>query len=115
MPRMGTNCPNDIFCFLVDLQTISAKYALETWFCPNDYIRICLLDMQRSWTKKLFETWRERNDLNGVYFFHISYLITVLAYLCSQLATVVQIKYFKWDWLFYRLFVLNTGYKRDYL
>jgi hypothetical protein len=46
---MGTICPNQVFyAWLVDLQTICAKYAMETWLLPNDDIRICLLHMQRS-------------------------------------------------------------------
>jgi hypothetical protein len=50
---MGTNCPNELFCFLVDLRTNWAQYGLETWFSPNDDIRVCLLDMQRCWSKKV--------------------------------------------------------------
>jgi DNA-directed RNA polymerase subunit RPC12/RpoP len=65
--------------------------------------------------KTRFENWIERSDVNGVYCFHFSYLITVLAYLCSQLAPLVQIRYFIFDWSIYRLFVLNRLWKRDSL
>jgi hypothetical protein len=40
--------------WLVDLQTLRAKYWLETWFTPIDDIRKCLLDMKQGWTKKAF-------------------------------------------------------------
>jgi hypothetical protein len=33
--------------------------------------------------KTQFETWIERNDLNGVYWFHLSYLVTVLVLVIS--------------------------------
>jgi hypothetical protein len=62
-----------------------------------------------------FETWITRNDVNGVNFFHLSYLVTLMAYLCSQRTPKVQVKYFKFDWSIYSLFVLNSGWKRDSL
>jgi hypothetical protein len=57
------------------------------------------------------ETWITRNDLNGVSLFHLSYLITFVAYQCSQGTPKVQTKYFNWS--INRLFVLNRGWKRD--
>jgi hypothetical protein len=45
--------------------------------------------------------------------FHLSYLITLTAYLCSQWTPNVQMKYFMFDWSIYRLLVLNRGWKRD--
>jgi hypothetical protein len=63
--------------------------------------------------KTRFETWITRNDVIGVSFFHLSYLITLMAYLCSQRTPNVQIKYFMFDWSIYRLFALNTVWKRD--
>jgi hypothetical protein len=45
--------------------------------------------------------------------FHISYLITLMAYLWTQRTPNIQIKYFMFDWSFYRLFALNTCRKRD--
>jgi hypothetical protein len=65
--------------------------------------------------KTLFQTWITRSDVNGVSLFHLSYLITLKAYLCSQWTTNGQIKYFTFDWSIYRLFVLNKGGKRDSL
>jgi hypothetical protein len=62
-----------------------------------------------------FETWIKINDVNGVSSFHISNLITLMAYLCSQWTPKVQIKYFMFDWSIYRLFVINRGSKRDRL
>jgi hypothetical protein len=71
--------------------------------------------MLRSWNKTRFVTWIERNDLNGVYWVNFSYLITVFAYLCSQFAALVQIRYFLFDWSIYRIFVLNKAWKRGSL
>jgi hypothetical protein len=49
---MLSSCPSEVFyVWLVDLQTICAKYGLETSLSPNNNIRIYLLDMQRTWTK----------------------------------------------------------------
>jgi hypothetical protein len=45
--------------------------------------------------------------------FTLSYLITLMAYLCSKRTPNVQIKYFMFDWSSYRLFVLNRSWKRD--
>jgi hypothetical protein len=57
--------------------------------------------------KTLFETWKASNEVSSVSLFHFSYLITLIAYLCSQ------IKYFMFDCLIYRLFVVNTAWKHD--
>jgi hypothetical protein len=62
--------------------------------------------------KTLFETWIERSDVYGVYWFHFSYLITGLVYLCSQWAPLVQIKYFMFYWSIYKIFVLSKAWKR---
>jgi hypothetical protein len=62
--------------------------------------------------KTRFETWITRN-VNVVGLFHLSNLITFMAYLWSQWAPEVQIMYFMFDWSIYNLFVLNTGWKRD--
>jgi hypothetical protein len=69
--------------------------------------------MQRIWTKNAFwvvnnKKWRKRCK-----FFLLSYLITLIAFLCSQWAPNPQIKFFMFDWSIYRLFVLNTGWKSD--
>jgi hypothetical protein len=61
--------------------------------------------------KMRFETWITRNDVNGVSLIHISYLITLNAYLCSQWTPNVQIKYFTFDGSINRLFVLSRCWK----
>jgi hypothetical protein len=50
-----TKCPNQVFyVWLVDLQTICAKFVLETWLSPNDGIRKCLFYMTHGLTKYAF-------------------------------------------------------------
>jgi hypothetical protein len=94
------------------------KYFLFDWsicrpFSPNNDIRICLLDIRHSWTKTRLETWIKRNDVNGVCLSHLSYLITLMACLCSQSTPNIQNKYITFNWSIYRLFVLNRAWKRD--
>jgi hypothetical protein len=94
-----TKWPNYVFyVWLVDLQTICAKYGLETWCSANDYIRKYLLDMKHGSKKTRFETSITRNDINGVSLFHLSYLLTLMAYLRLQWTPNIQIKYFMTDW-----------------
>jgi hypothetical protein len=62
--------------------------------------------------KTRFKTCITRNDVNGVILFNLSYLMALMAYLRSQRAPNGWIKYFKFDWSIYRLFVLNTDWKR---
>jgi hypothetical protein len=68
-----------------------------------------------SWTKTRFETLITRNGVNSVSLFHHYYLLTLMAFLCSQRTPNFQIMYFMFDWSIYRLFVLNTDWKRDSL
>jgi hypothetical protein len=68
--------------------------------------------MKHSWTRNAFsgvnnKKWRS--------LFHLSYLITFMAYLCSQWTPNVQFKYFIFDWSIYRLFVLNRAWKPESL
>jgi hypothetical protein len=76
------------------------------------FVNVC-----SSWSivelKTRFETWTTRNDVNGVSMMHLSYFITLRDYLCSQWTRNVQIKYFMFDWLIYRVFVLNRGWKLE--
>jgi hypothetical protein len=65
--------------------------------------------------KTRVETRIARNDVNGVYWFNISYLITVSAYLCSHWAPPLNINYFVFHWSFNRIFVPNKARKRDSL
>jgi hypothetical protein len=52
---MENKCPNQlIHVWLFDLQTICAKYKAGNLILPNNDIRLCLLDMKNSWTKKAF-------------------------------------------------------------
>jgi hypothetical protein len=65
--------------------------------------------------KTRFEASITRNDANGVSLFHLSYLITLMAYLCSQRTPNGQINYFMLDWSINTLLVLNRGCKLDSL
>jgi hypothetical protein len=110
---MGTKCSNQVFCaWFVDLQTICVN---RGWKFDSlrmmIFVHVCLTCIVVE-PKTRLETWNARNVLNGLYWFHLSYLITVLAYLCSQWTPIVQIKYFMFDWSIYRTFVLNMGRKR---
>jgi hypothetical protein len=108
----GTKCPIQVFyVWLVKLQNICAKERMVMWPSPINDISTCLIDMQRSWTKTLFETRKARYDVNGVSLFHHSYLKTIMTYMCSHRIPNIQIKYFMFDWSIYRLFVLNTDWK----
>jgi hypothetical protein len=86
----------------------------------RDSLQIILfLNVCSTWSiaehKTRFEAWITRNDVNGVSLFHLSYLITLMAYLCSQWTPNVQMKYYMFDSSIYRLFVLNRDWKRDSL
>jgi hypothetical protein len=65
--------------------------------------------------KTPFETWITSNDVNGVSLFHLTYLITLMAYLGSQRTPNVQIQNFVFDYSIHSLFLLNRGWKRDSL
>jgi hypothetical protein len=65
--------------------------------------------------KTRFDTWIRRNDVKGVSLFNRSYLIIHIAYLCSERTQNVQIKYFRFVWSIYTIFVLNREWKRDSL
>jgi hypothetical protein len=111
---MGTKCTNQVFnVWLVDLQTICAKYWLETWFSPNDDIRICLFDMQRSWSKNAFwvvnnTKWRKRCKIVSLFLFNNTCALPVLT-LCPKCPDRV---FYIWLVDLYS-FVVNTGLKHD--
>jgi hypothetical protein len=86
---------------LVSLQIMIFVYVCSTWGLVQ--------------LKTRFEKWITRNDANGVGLFYLSYLITLMVYLCSQSTPNVQIKCFMFDWSMYRLFVLNRGWNRNSL
>jgi hypothetical protein len=62
--------------------------------------------------KTHFEMRITRNVVNGVRLFHFSYLITLVAYLCSQLTPDIQNKNFMFDCSIFPLFVLNRAWER---
>jgi hypothetical protein len=112
---MDTKCPNLYFMFdwsIYRLFVLRRGWKLES-FQIMLFEHVC--STWNSWTKDAFETSITRNDVNGVKLFHLSYLITLMAYLCTQRTPNVQIKYFMIDWSIYRLFVLNTYWKRESL
>jgi hypothetical protein len=86
---------------------------LETWFSTNNDIRKCLLAMKNGWIKNAFWDVNNKKCSKWCTFFNLSYLITLMAYLCSQWTPNDQIKYCVLDWSIYRLFVLYGGWKRD--
>jgi hypothetical protein len=49
--------------------------------------------MRHSWIKIAFWEVKTRNDVNCVSLFKLSYLIKIIAYLCSQRTPNIQIKY----------------------
>jgi hypothetical protein len=63
--------------------------------------------------KMRFDTWMKRNDVNGLRFFHPSYLIILMAYMCAQWTPFVQNIYIIFNWSFSRIFVLNRCWKRE--
>jgi hypothetical protein len=72
-----------------------------------------LLVMEYVWTKNAFwdvnnKKWRKWYSFVSPFLFN-----TLMAYLSSQNTSIVKIKYFMFDWAIYRLFVLNTSWKRD--
>jgi hypothetical protein len=111
---MNTKLTNQVFYFsFVDLQIIWAKQGLERdSFQIMIFVYVC-----STWSmfelKPRFETRITGNDVNGLSLFHRSYIIPLMAYLCSQWTTNVQINYFMFDWSIYRLFVVNRDWKRD--
>jgi hypothetical protein len=111
--------PNvQIKCFMLDWSFHTQFVLHRDW--KRDSLQIMIIvDVCASWViielKSRFETWIIRNDVNGVSKFNLSYLITLRAYQCSQRTPDIQIKYFNFHWSIYRLFVLNTGWKRDSL
>jgi hypothetical protein len=110
---MDTKCPNQVYnVWLVDLQTICAKYGLKTWFSPIDDIRKCLLDIKHGSNENAF-----RDVINKKWCKFVSPVLFNNTYALPALTkdTKFQIKYFIFDWLIYRIFVLNRSWKSDSL
>jgi hypothetical protein len=85
---MNTKCPNQLFYYWMVLN--------RGWKRDSPQIIICVY-LCSTWSivelKTRFETRITRYDVNGLRMFHISYLITLLAFLCSQRTPNVQMKY----------------------
>jgi hypothetical protein len=86
---------------------------------PDALQLMILLYVGSTWSivevKRRFETCTTWSDVKGIRFFHLSYLITLMAYLCTQRTPKVEIKYFMFEWSIYRLIDTNRCGKRDYL
>jgi hypothetical protein len=103
----ATKCPNQVF---YDDWSIYRPFVQNRgWkrdsFQIKIFVYVCwtwsLVDL-----KTRFETWITRNEVNGVGLFHLSYLTTLMAYLCSQRTPNAQNLYFMFDWSIYRQFVI---------
>jgi hypothetical protein len=92
---------------------------LSSQWTPNVQIKYFMFDwsiyglfvLNRAWKPVSLQIMIFVYMVNGGSLFQLSYLITLMAYLCSQL-TSVQIMYLMFNWSNYRLFVLNKGWKR---
>jgi hypothetical protein len=71
--------------------------------------------MRNSWTKNAFWGVYKRDDVKCESLYHFSFLITLMAYVCSKRIPNVQMKYFMADCFIYRPFVINTWWKLDSL
>jgi hypothetical protein len=56
-----------------------------------------------------------KNNVNGVSLLHLSHLITLMDWLCSQGSPNSKNMNFMFDWTIYTRFVLNRPCKREYL
>jgi mannose/fructose/N-acetylgalactosamine-specific phosphotransferase system component IIC len=91
-------------------------FVLNTTVKPNSSQMMIFVIICSTWNmvyfKSRFDTSITRNDVKGVSLFHLSHLITLIAYMCSQWTPNAQIKYFMFDCLIYRVFMLNWAWKR---
>jgi hypothetical protein len=111
------------------LPNVQIKYFMFDWYIyrlfvlnrgrkPDSFqIMICVHNCA-TWSivefKTRFETWITWNYVNSVCLFHLSYLITLRAYLCSQWTPIVHIKYFMFD-LYIQTISAKKAWKRDCL
>jgi hypothetical protein len=111
---MDTKCPNQYFmfdCSIYRLFVLSRGWKRESFqIMIFEYVCSTWIIVE---LKTHFQTSITRNNLNGVSLFHLSYLITLMAYQCTHRTLNVQIKYFMFDWSINRLFVQTTCWKRD--
>jgi hypothetical protein len=108
-----TKAPNFQFKFFMFAWLIYSQFELN-WGWKHDSFQKMILIYVRSTCsvvvlKTLFELWTARNDTNNVSLFHLSYLITHMAYMCSLWTPNVQIDYFMLECSIYVLLVLNKG------
>jgi hypothetical protein len=91
---MDTKCPNQVFYDWLVLNRacnrVSLKIMLFLYVCSTG----CIVELNTR-----FETSITRNDVNDVSWYHLSHLVSLMAYLCSQWTPNVQIKYFMFDWV----------------
>jgi hypothetical protein len=95
--------------FMCDWSIFTVFVLNRVWKRDSLQIRI-FVHVCSTWVifelKTSFEMGITGNDLNGVRLFHLPYLITLMAYLCSQWSPNIQNN---------RLFVLKTGWKNHSL
>jgi hypothetical protein len=108
-------CPNQIFLnFDWSIYRLCVPY--RGW--KSDSLQLMIfVNISSTWNnfvlRNWFETWITTNVVNCVSLFYLYYLITLMAYLCSQWTPNFQIKHFMFDWSIYRPFELNSAWKRD--
>jgi hypothetical protein len=107
-------CPNKLFyVWLVYLNRLLVQ---NTGWERDSLQMMMLVNVCSTWRmvhiKDAFSYVNNKKWRKSVSLFHVSYLITLMAYLCSQWTPNAQIKYFMFDWSIYRLFVLNWAWKR---
>jgi hypothetical protein len=113
---MDTKYLNQVFyVWLTNLQITCPKYGLVTCYTPNDDNSNCLLDMKHGSIKVAFCFVYKKEWRKWCKFVSLSYLITLVVYLCSQWTPNVQIEYFIFDWSIDKTFVLNKAWNNDYL
>jgi hypothetical protein len=112
---IDTKSPNQVFnVWLFDLQSICAKLEVKTKFLPNDNIRKYLLYMKNSWTKNVFwDVNKMKRRKWSKFFWPLLFNNTWLT--CDHNGPQTSKSTILFDSLNYRLFVLNTGLKRDSL
>jgi hypothetical protein len=97
--------------------SIYRLFVLNTTLKRDSFQMIIFVNDFSTWStvriKESFDTSISRIEVSGVSLFHLSYLITLMAYLCLQRASDIQIKYFMFDWWIYRPSLLNTALKRN--
>jgi hypothetical protein len=105
-----TICPNQIF--YVWLVYLNWLFVLYTGWKLDSLQMMIFVNICSTWNmveiKTRFDVWITRNDVNGVSLFHLSYLITLMAYLCSQSSPISKSIFY--DWV-----CLNRCWKRDSL